>query len=335
MKKLIYSTLFLAALAVSSCKGEKPAGPVATLNSIDSLLALYPDSIPLLVFKADQLSNEYKYYDAIEYAAKAYRLDTTNLESRHLYAKCLNNKQDRSFAEIATAQRHFQYILKRDPKNADVMVELASTYMAMQDNETAMELVDNALRIDKRNRDAYVLKGTIFRTIGKMDLAKSSNETAIQMDSKFYPAYIFLGAIYQSENNSVAVEYYKTAYELNPIPELLYAHAYALEQFGKLEEAKDLYRQLAKTKDMRYSSVGNFHLGNVKQNLEKQIDSALYFYSIAIDIDKDYVEAYHNRAMCYEAKGDYTNARFEYLKALEIDPEFKLSETAFERIRKK
>lgn len=335
MKKLIYSTLFLSALAVSSCKNEKTNVTAPTLSSIDSLLNLYPDSIPLLIFKADQLFSDVKYYEAIEYAAKAFRLDTTNLESRHLYAKCLNNKADRNVTEVATAQRHFQYILKRDPKNVEVMVELATTYGFMQDYETAINMLDDALRIDVRNRDAYVYKGTIFRTKGKMDLAKSSYETAIQMDPKYYPAYVFLAAIYQSENNPVALEYYKTAYELNPVAELLYAHAYALEQFGKLDEAKELYRQLSKEKDIRYSSVGNFHLGFVKQQKENQIDSALYFYNIAIDIDKDYVEAYHNRAMCYELKGDYNNARFEYLKALEIDPEFKLSETAFERIRKK
>ncbi len=335
MKKWIYSTLVLSTFLFASCKTETANSITPNTNSIDSLLQLYPDSVNLLVYKAEQLSSDYKYYEALEFAAKAFRLDTNNLESRHIYASCLNNKENRSFAEVANAQRHFQYILKRDPKNVGVMVELATTFGFMQDFDSAFSQINEALKVDDKNRDAYVYKGTLYRSTGKIDLAKSSYETAIQMDPKYYEGYIFLASIYQNERNPVSLEYYKTAYELKPIDELLYAYAYALEDFGKIEEAKSYYRKLASSSNGNYGAVGNFHLGCVKQLREMEIDSAIYFYTVAVDLDKDYLEAYHNRGMCFEEKKDVQNAMFNYLEALKVDPEFELSKKAYERIRKR
>ncbi len=334
MKHFIFTTLALTSISITSCS-TKSNDTVINANSIDSLLALSPDSIPYLLYKAELLSNDYKFYEALEYAAKAYRMDTTNIESRYLYAKALNNKENRTINEVALAQRHYLYIIKHNPKDYKAMVQLATTYGYMQDFENAFLHVNNALRLNDKYADAYVYKGTLYRANGKMDLAKSSYETAIQMDPNYFEAYLFLATIFLDENNPIALEYYKTAYELKSVPEVLYAYAFAFDKLNKMDGAKENYRLLASNKDPFYASVANFHLGYIKQIKETQIDSALFFYSKAIHMNNDYVEAYHNRGMCYELKKDYVSARADYLTALKFDPDFQLSIDAFNKIEKK
>ena len=132
------------------------------------------------------------------------------------------------------------------------------------------------------------------------------------------------------------MEYYQTAYELQPSDaELLYSWAFAEEFFGNTEDAKTLYRKLSDDEDRYYKARGYFHLGHIKQRLENEVDSALFFYSKAIDTQKDYVEAYHNRGMCYELKGNIYSARDEYLNALKYDKTFQLSIDAYNKLSKK
>ena len=73
-------------------------------------------------------------------------------------------------------------------------------------------------------------------------------------------------------------------------------------------------------------------MGYLKQNVENQVDSAIYFYSEAINNMKNYVEAYHNRGMCYEKKGLIQEAKQEYMSALKYDDKFQLSIDAYNKL---
>lgn len=335
MKQILFSTLVFTSLAISSCKTNNANDVKLSDKTVDSLLVSHPDSIPFLLYKAEMLSKDYKFYESLEFSAKAFRLDSSNVQTRFFYANALNNREGRTIQDVANAQRHYLYIISKNPKDYKAMVDLATTYGFMQDYETAFDYLNKAIRINDKYAEAYVYKGTVYRTIGKMDLAKSSYETAIQMNPDYYEAYLFLATIYESEKNPIALEYYKTAYELTKNPEILYAYAFANDQFNKIDVAKTNYRLLASDKNKFYASVGKFHLGYIKQIKEMEIDSAMYFYSQAIDLNNDYIEAFHNRAMCYEIKKDYVSARTDYLSALQIDPEFDLSIKAFQKIEKK
>lgn len=328
--------VFLVAL-IASCSGNKKeiAAVEPTPNNIDSLLNLYPDSIPLLLFRGNEAIKEYRFYDALVDGARAFRLDSMNVDTRMLYAQSLNNKANRTIEEVSNAQRHFHYVVFKQPENTDALIALATTYRYLQDADNAFKYVNQALKIDVKKREAYALKGSLYMDMESYDLAKSSYETAVQQDPGFYEAYLHLAIIYHKEKNPVCLEYYQTAYELNPKdPEFLYSYAFALEFFGKVEESKAMYRIMAKNEEKYYKARGLFHLGHIKQREENEIDSAIYFYSQAIDNQKDYVEAYHNRGMCYELKGDIQSAKQEYLSALKYNEEFQLSIDAFNKLNR-
>lgn len=338
---MIRFTAFIAAFGLlctlfSSC-GDEPKSVVvkATADNVDSLLQVYPDSVELLIMRGNLAFEDYRFTDALADGAKAFRLDSNNLDARLLYANAQNNKPGRTVADVALAQRHFKYVLDRQPKNTDALIALATTYGFQQDFENAFKYVDAALRIDPKKRDAYVFKGSMFLLMGDMDKAKSSYETAVQQDPNFYEGYLRLGAIYHSEKNPICLEYYTTAYKLMPSdPETIYSLAYAYEQFGGYKEAEQLYREMAQLEDDKYYIArGLFHLGYLKQFQEKDLDSAIYYYTSAIDTKTDYVEAYHNRGVCYEGKGDKQSALFNYGKALHYDPNFEISREAAQKYR--
>lgn len=334
MRWSIYIAFYGFALFLASC-----GDPVEQVGSngprdLDSLIALYPDSVPLLVERGNELFREYEYDLAMNDAAKAFRLDSNNVDARLLYAEVLNNRERRTIDEVLTAQRMYRVVVKKQPKNLRALVGLASTYAFMQDFEKTFQYVNEALRIDPKYRDAYVLKGSTYRQLGNMKLAISSYETAIQQDPEFFEAYFLLGQIYQAENDPICVEYFATALELRPdIQEVKYQLAYSKELHGQVEGAKTLYRQMAQDTVDFYVAHGLFHLGHIKQFEEKDIDSAMYFYKSAIETDPRFVEAWHNLGLCHVAKGDKSKALKSFSNALKYDPNFELSRQEADRLR--
>ena len=338
MKNAFYVALIVVTslIGLTSCD-EKPPVEItkATPSNIDSLLNLYPDSVELLLMRGTIAIEDYRYEEALADAARAFRLDSNKLEVRMLFAQCQNDKPTRTVADVASAQRHFKYILKKEPENTKALVALATTYGYQQDFETAFKYVNKALRIDPKFRDAYVFKGTMYLLMEDYKSAKSSYETAIQQDPDFFVGYLRLGAIYQAENDPICLEYFTTANKLEPKnPEGIYALAYAHEQFNQFSQAKELYREMARTDSSDYYiSRGLFHIAYIQQFQENKLDSAIYYYTSAIETDGLYVEAFHNRGMCFESKGNIEAALKNYAKALDINPGFQLSREAAEKHR--
>jgi len=255
--------IFLIPLLFVSCKDSKPAN--VDPKDIDSLLTLYPDSVEIIVMHGNKMLKDLKFDKAMADGAKAFRLDSTNLEVRMLYADVLNNRPDRSPDDVAAAQNQYSFIIKKEPKNTKALVGLASTYSQQMDFDNSFKYINMALRIDPRYRDAYVMKGSNYLFLNKRDLAKSSYETAVQQDPKFYEAYIMLGALYQAEGNKICIQYYKTAVQLQPKNlEVLFSLAYAEQLFEEPEEAIAVYRKMIKIDTANHPSLNQ--IGVIKQH---------------------------------------------------------------------
>lgn len=328
---VIFAGLILALFIATSCGSDEPKNIVETDN-IDSLVMKYPDSVEILIRHGRFYSDNYKYKKALPSAAKAFRLDSNNLDARLLYAHVMNNKMDRTVEEVMTARRHFAVVHKAQPKNLEALVSLASTYSYVEDFETSFQYLNEALRMNPKYRDAYVMKGTNYMRIGKTDLAKSSYETAVQQDPEFYEGYLFLGALYQSEGNPICTEYYITATKIKPDDlELQYSLAYAYQEMGQYDKAKETYRHM-RTMDSTYA-MPVFQLGYIKQFYEDDIDSAMVYYNQAIVMEPRFVEAWHNLGYCHELKSDRLKALAAYSKALKYNPNFEKSREAADRLR--
>lgn len=336
MKHLTYALFTFVSLCLFNSCGQDPVidNSKDAPRNLDSLLTLYPDSIPLLVERGTKYMNEMHYDKALADAAKAFRLDSNTVSTRMLYAEVLNNSPKRTVSEITSAQRHYLRVIKKEPKNTKALVGLASTYSQQQDFEASFKYINEALRIDPKYRDAYVLKGTNYRWLGNIELTKSSYETAVQQDPEFFEAYIMLGSLYQAEGNKVCIEYYKTANQLKPNDmDAIYALAYAKQEFNDLNGAKILYRKMAADTADFYIERGLFHQGYIKQFEEKDLDSAMYFYTSAITTNPKYVEAWHNLGLCHVERGDKSKALQAFSKALKYNPDFTISREAADKLR--
>lgn len=321
---LHFIIIFSISVGITSCNSNKEVNTDNVVTDLDSLVVLFPDSIPLLIEHGNKMLKDYQFEKALDDGAKAFRLDSNNMEARLLYANVINNQPDRSVKDVMNAQRHFKHILSKDSTNTEALISLATTYSQQLDFENSFLNINKALKINPKLRDAYVLKGTNYLHLQNMELAKSSYETAIQQDPEFFEAYLMLGSIYQSENNEICLEYFTTAAKLKPKNnDVLYAYAYANQLHDKLDEAKHTYRKMIRL-DTTYSQA-LFQLGYIKQWKENDLDSAMYFYSNTIQTTPNYVEAWHNLGICYLEKGDKPKAQQAFRKALTFDPNFELS----------
>jgi tetratricopeptide (TPR) repeat protein len=324
--------IFLSGLLFVACGNpDRAAGKKKTL---DQLLVAHPDSLPLLIEKGNNLLDSLAFDKALNYGAKAFRLDSNNTEARVLYAECLINKPTRSADDIFRAFTMYRNLVKKSPKNVAALIGLANTLVLLNDYDKAFKYINQALRIDKTYRDAYILKGTIYKFENNIKLAISSYETAVQQDPNYYMTYLLLGSLYEYENNPICIEKYMTAYQLQPKnTEVIYALAFAKEKFGQPAAAQRLYRKMTKV-DSTYAD-GYFHLGYLAQFTYNQPDSAMYFYKKAVKVNAQHLPSYHNIGLLYEDRNDLTNALFSYAKALKIDSTYELSKDRVKVLRKR
>ena len=291
---------------------------------LDSVLKIYPDSIELLLRHGDEAIEKMRFEDAMADGARAYRLDSSRLDTRTLYAQALLNKPNYTTEDIFRAQNQFKYIIKKDSKNPRALVGLANTYSFFQDNEKAFKYINQALHIDPKFRDAYLLKGSIYRNLGNFERAVSSYETAVQQDPKFTVGYLWLGSLYEMKENPICIEYYTTAYRIEPKnPDVIYSLAYAKQKFGKEKAATSLYRKMIRLDDTYYDAY--FQIGYMKQFSEEDLDSAMFYYEKVLEIEPRHVETYHNVGLIYEGRNDISNALLTYAKALKNNPNFELT----------
>lgn len=332
MNHKILILVAISLLFVGGCKEEKQKVEVTSKN-LDSLLAQNPNDINLLVKRGNLMLDSFllnynkKFFEiAKPDATKAFRLDSTRIDTRMLYADVLSNDPDRSVNDVSRAQFHYQFIVKKQPKNTKALVGLASTFAFFADFQTALQYVDQALKINPKYRDAYIMKGTIFLMQNNRKLAISSYETAIQQDPKFELAYLRLGQLYtEDEKYEIAIEKFRSAVSLNPkLSDAIYGVAYCDQMLERYDQAIAGYRNLMKA-DSKYH-LGWFNIGYIKQfYTENQIDSAIIYYQMATDIQPEFVKAWHNIGLCYEDKNDKTRALLSYGKALKYNPNFELS----------
>lgn len=316
MNKALLYLLFIGFFMVS-CEDAEPVKQSPKSENLDSLILAFPDSVPLLIKHGAKMISEYEYEKALADAAKAFRLDSNNIEARMLYAEVLNNKPGKTVADVAAAQRHYKIIVNKEPKNTKALVGLAASYRQQMDFEATFKYVNEALRIDPKCRDAYVLKGSTYVFLKDLKLAKSSYETAVQQDPNFFEAYIMLGSIYQGEGDKLCLQYYTTALQLKPNDmDAIYALAYAEHLFGNLEEAKTLYRKMAGDTSEFYVARGLFHQGYIKQFSDQSIDSAIYYYNSALETSPMHVESWYNLGICYMEEKENTKALQSFSKTL-------------------
>lgn len=345
---LKFSALFftiLLALGFSSCGDEEikdndqfytDNNDVKEKNRLEVLTdSVENDSenINLWIELGELCKEELNFKCALDAGAKAYILDSTNIEARKLYAWSLINKPNPPLADIESSKRHYKYVLSVKTNDPATLVELANTYSLTGDFKTAIKYINDALRIDEEYRDAYVLKGSIYKMTEKMDLALSSYQTAVQLDPDYFIGHLQIGwLLTEMENHKLALEYYENAAELKPGNlNAAYGIAKSLQDLEKFDEALKGYRKLLDIDSSAY--VAYFNQGFIKHYHQEQLDSAIYFYNELLEIKPDYIDGWVQLGEAYYAKDRETDAARAFSEALRINKNYQPAIDASQKLR--
>lgn len=306
---------------------------IDSLQQITERLEKDPKNIQLWIKKGKICKNNLDFRCVLDAGAKAFILDSTNIEARKLYAWSLINKPNAPVADIERAKNHFQYILSITPNDPEALVNLANTYSLTGDFKTAIKYINDALKIDKHYRDGYVLKGSIYKIIGNNDLALSSYQTALQIDPDYFIGQLNTGwLLTEMGNHKLAMEYYQNAVDLNPQNiNSLYGVAKSLQDLGKYDEAQKHYREMIKIDSTFY--VAYFNQGFIKQYYENELDSATYFFGKVLELNPKYKRAWFQLGETYLKQGRKSEAVLAYSKALKIDKDYRPAREAADKLR--
>ncbi len=252
--------------------------------------------------------------------------DTTTAKYRLAFADLLVAKLD-----VEQAVKHYDYVLTVDSLSALAYVGLGRIYAYLDNPGKATALLNKAQKINPHLAESYYLEGMIYKDDyyktkreESFKRALSSFQTAIEQNPKHYNAYISLGVMNFERGNDIALDYFNSAIEVAPkSSEAWYNKGIFYQNKKDYATAKNVYREITSF-DSLYPKA-YYNQGYLQLVIDKNNDSAIYFFEKAIDIDSNYVEAYNNLGLAYERTGDKTSAKKYYKKALKINPDFELA----------
>ena len=329
--RTIYYILFLL-LVFCACnrKGEEEQAEVANIHA-DSL-SIKLNSPELKAVNAallkdvsnDSLYNERariylslrQFPEAINDAKRAIRMDSSTARNYLTLA-------DIYFAENSTrlSKELLETVTRKFPKDTEAMLKLAEFYYLVQRYQEGIEFVNKALRINENIAKGYYIKGSIYRESGDTSRAVSSLETAIEQDAELSNAHYDLGVIYAARRNPLAMQYYENAIRLEPArKDALYGRARFLQDLGKTDQALSEYEALLK-KDPSCDKC-LYNIGALQLEIKKNPEKALGYFTKAIELRADYLEAYFARGYTYSLLKDKNSARADYNMCLQIRPNY-------------
>lgn len=335
MKKLsvIACILWLGLLA---CQQNKPQGERAKTTisshslSVDSLTQLIlnnPREASLYAERSKLMIANGKLTEAIRDLVMANQLDSLNPEYyTHLADFYLRMGKSETVSSILSRGNRLI------PDNKDILYRMGNLYFYIQDYKQAMEYLNKALEVDPYFAEAYFSKGLLLNETGNAQKAIEYFQIALEREPDYYDANIQLGLLYAAKNDSLALDYYDNALHLVPDSyEAYYGKAMLYQQLELPEKALEIYEYMVTHLPGEFAEV-HFNRAYIEMFFYANYPEALRLFDKAIAIEPSFVEAYSNKAYCYEQLGETGNARSNYLKALELRPNYDIAVKGLNRL---
>lgn len=218
-----------------------------------------------------------------------------------------------------------------DKSNNDALLKLAEVYLILMDYTNTFEYTKRALDNDRINPVAHFIRGYAYMEVGDTSLAIKNFQAAADQDQNYYEAYIELGSLYSALKDPLASGYFQTATRIEPNrAEGYYLLGMYYQEQENIPKAIETYEKLlAISPDYKEA---HYNLGYVNLVFVNDFERAVGYFTKAITLDPGYTDAFFNRGYSYELLGDYANSRKDYLKALEIEPNYERSITGLNRL---
>jgi tetratricopeptide (TPR) repeat protein len=220
---------------------------------------------------------------------------------------------------IADAIAAYQTALDLEPNQTDLYLELAQLLTYQGRPERGLEMVRQALSRQPENALGWALLGLTYDWLGLTRQAVTYCRRAVDLDPTLPEAYAYLAeALVDDGQWFAANQAMETALQLNPThPVVMRNRAYVLESQGNYYSAIQAYREAAAT----HGHLVHLHLGIGRNALAvADLQTARVAYEAAVEVDPEHALALAMLGWTQLLGGDYTAARPNLDRALELDP---------------
>ena len=348
---IIIAVLF--SLAVLSCKnGEKQAGDTAIteLKTLDDSINMLSDQIrenphnsELFSSRSDlQLLNA-NLDEAINDMELAMKVDSTKPAYYTKLASLYFLKSNGS----EKAKEVLNKCINRYHSYPQAHIDLAKIFLYVGMFQEAMQEIQFLEINNIQNGDSYFVKGMILRKASETESDTASTnkwrrdalaafKKSVEYDAENWEAHNLVAVTLVEIGDSIALEYFKTATTKFPDnQEIMYWYAWALQNFGHYEEAKDTYIASAEMDSATYWTYTSYvGLGDLYSEVSAEPDryaTAIDYYSKALAFDTTLCETYVKRANAYANNKEYKQAETDYRTALKLETNY---EPAIEGLNK-
>jgi tetratricopeptide (TPR) repeat protein len=286
-------------------------------------------SDPLLYFElSDYYMNLGRLDTALNVAFSAIRLDSANssfyIRLSDIYFAMANTDATEEMLEKA---------IVLDNKNNEAYLKLAELHFLLQDYSSAQKSIKRAIELQTHNPKAYFISAWIFREQGDTLAAIRNYLIATDQNSDYFDAYMELGILYHSKHNPLAIDYYNNALNIKPNNILaLYNSAMFYQETDNYEKALEKYRMILQLEPKHKHALHN--MGWVYLMGERKYDEAVVFFTKAIELDTNYLEAVFNRGLSFENLKQYDKARQDYMYSLRLQNNYPLAIEGMNRLDK-
>jgi Tfp pilus assembly protein PilF len=299
----------------------------SSLLSLDKMIRENPKSPELFARRAEYYSNNKNYPQALSDITIALRLDSTKpgyfIDQAQYY---LFNGEPNSSKKVLNV------CLKKFPDNTDAMIKMAEIHLYLKEYGQAKLMLQQVMRIDDDIAQIYFVQGLIALETRDTTGAIKNFEMTIEKEPDYYAAYVQAGKIYSMQNNPLAMQYLKSATDLQPkMYEAHYLLAMYYQEHGLLDDAFGEYDYISTKIDSTLPDP-YYNRGYIDMVYKAEYDSAAYWFSKAIHWNPKYADAWYNRGFSHELAGKLNEAKSDYQKAMEIEPNFPLAIKGLNRI---
>jgi tetratricopeptide (TPR) repeat protein/S1-C subfamily serine protease len=236
------------------------------------------------------------------------------------YARAYNNRgilyQDRGNIQGAIAD--FNTALKLDPSYPEAYYNRAMAKESVGD-KTAMSDNDRAIALNPKYSSAYNNRGIIHQKNGNPAKALADFDRAIAISPKYVEAYSNRGALkYEALNDrDGAIADFTAALSIDPRHTPAYCNrGLVKDDMGNAAGAMDDFKQAAASNNPNaIDAIFSKAAIDLKQG---RMDSALKGFQRAIDLNRDYADAYLYQGLTNRNLGDKSNAIASFRTAVNL-----------------
>ncbi|MCK5839475.1 MAG: tetratricopeptide repeat protein, partial [Bacteroidales bacterium] len=320
---IFFFFMLLTLVACNPKAGDKDLQEVANIDNRPETIYSINEQILQDSTNADLFNDRARYYveindynSALADINRALSLEATNaaffLTLSDIYMLML---------ETDKAKESLFKAIELEEMNPEPFVKLGKIHLILADYAAAIKFLDQAVFLDRVNPQAFFLKGFAYLETGDTSRAIENYQVAVQQDQEFLDAFIQLGALYTGKNDPIALDYYKNALDLYPEDvDLLYVMGMAYQQYSKEDEAAKKYSEILQIDSGFFKA--HYNLGYLNLTYYEDFESAIGHFGKTLELKPDYLEAWYNRGLCFEIQGKADNARSDYKKALDIQPNY-------------